>query len=459
MTYVAVRSPAFSRLTAPCRSDYSCVFVVIGSAFPIPHSPFRSMASRTSLLIIFLTVFIDLVGFGIVMPLLPLYAKRFGTDAAGWQIGLLMASFSAMQFLFSPLWGRLSDRIGRRPVLIVGLAGSVVFYALFGIATVQESIVLLFVARIGAGIAGATISTAQAYIADCTTNETRAKGMALIGAAFGLGFTLGPLFAYLGLPAEETPDMALSPWPGYAAAMLSAVALAIAIFKLPESLRTDAATPADAVRRRTVFDWKSLNDALRTPSLGMLLAAWFLCVFSFANFESTLSLLMKQQHALTIKQICLLFAYIGIVLSVVQGGLVRRLSGRISEATLAVSGAAIEVVGFLLLIYCTQNYSLSLALVSLGIIVSGFAFMTPSVNSLISRRSDPAKQGGVLGIAQSISSLARILAPIAGNRLLTINASYPLWSAAGLMLVGGAMVLIAAKRGRDFEPGRDGPAM
>lgn len=403
------------------------------------------MTSRASLLTIFLTVFIDLVGFGIVMPLLPLYAKRFGTDQAGWQIGLLMASFSAMQFLFSPWWGRLSDRVGRRPVLIVGLAGSVIFYALFGYATAIENLTLLFVARIGAGIAGATISTAQAYIADCTTVETRAKGMALIGAAFGLGFTLGPLFAYFGSPAADAADAPLSPWPGYAASILSAVALAIAVFKLPESLRAE-----DARSVRKMFDWSALRDALATPSLGLLLTAWFICVFSFAIFESTLSLLMKQRHEMSIREICLLFAYIGLVLSLVQGGLVRRLSGRVAEAKLAFAGAAIEVVGFLMLIQCAQQYSLGLALTSLAVIVGGFAFMTPNVNSLISRRSDPAKQGGILGVAQSISSLARILAPIFGNRVLTIDASYPLWTAAVLMSLGGMMVLLAARGGRDF---------
>ena len=150
-------------------------------------------ASRGSLLVIFLTVFIDLLGFGMVLPLLPIYAKSFGLKEAGWEIGLLMSSFSAMTFIFAPLWGRLSDRIGKHTVLIVGLMGSVGFYILFGIATVFQSMLLLFVARIGAGIAGATIPAAQAYIADVTSLQNRAKGMALIGAAFGLGFTFGPL--------------------------------------------------------------------------------------------------------------------------------------------------------------------------------------------------------------------------------------------------------------------------
>src|SRR5688500_16071079 len=145
--------------------------------------------SRGSLLVIFLTVFIDLLGFGMVLPLLPIYAKTFGVDKHGWEIGLLMASFSAMTFIFSPLWGRLSGRIGRRPGLPVALAGSALLYARFGLATVWQSLTWLFGSRIGAGIAAATIPTAQAYIADSTTVKTRAKGMALIGAAFGLGFT------------------------------------------------------------------------------------------------------------------------------------------------------------------------------------------------------------------------------------------------------------------------------
>ena len=147
-----------------------------------------------------------------------------------------MASFSLMQFLFAPLWGRLSDRIGRRPVLIVGLLGSVVFYALFGVASIQKSLLLLFVARIGAGIAGATISTAQAYIADTTTPQTRARGMALIGAAFGLGFTFGPLLAAAAILGSGK-EVSNSPWPGFVASGLSAVALLLAIFRLPESLQ------------------------------------------------------------------------------------------------------------------------------------------------------------------------------------------------------------------------------
>lgn len=401
------------------------------------------MASRASLFTIFLTVFIDLLGFGMVLPLLPIYAKQF--NASGLTIGLLMSSFSAMQFLFAPLWGRLSDRVGRRPVLMVGLAGSVLFYGLFGWATVEQSLVLMFVSRIGAGIAGATISTAQAYIADCTTLETRAKGMALIGAAFGLGFTFGPLFGYLAVPSG-TGDP--GPGPGYAASGLSAVALLLAFFKLPESLSEGAKPSAHGW-----MQFGALRDALAVPAIISLLVAWFLCVFAFANFESTLSLLIKNESGpfgFTFKQVCLTFAYIGFLLTLIQGGLVRRLSTRVRESTMAGTGATLEIIGFALLAWAERSASLPVLLTALAVIVGGFACITPSLNSLLSRWSDPTKQGGVLGLGQSVSAMARILGPAIGIPLFEHNAECPIWLAIGTMLVGGTLVLLAARRGRDF---------
>jgi MFS family permease len=400
--------------------------------------------SKGSLLVIFLTVFIDLLGFGMVLPLLPLYANQFTADESGWLIGLLMASFSAMQFLFAPLWGRLSDRVGRRPVLMVGLAGSVVFYTLFGLATVWQNVVWLFVARIGAGISGATIPTAQAYIADTTTLETRAKGMALIGAAFGLGFTFGPLFGYFALPTGEGDP---GPGPGFAAAGLSAAALALAWFKLPESLQKGGHT---GVHR--IFDAAAWRDALATPSIGALLFALFICIFAFANFETTLSMLIKgEEFQFTFREVMLTYAYIGLSLTISQGFLVRRLSTRVPEAAMAGTGAIVEMLGFWLITFAINNKSIGLLFGALTIVVVGFALLMPSLNALVSRRSDPAKQGGILGIAQSISSLARIVGPVVGIPLLKRQVGLPYWTAIGMMAIGFMLILYAAGRGKDYE--------
>ncbi len=423
------------------------------------------MARKASLAVIFLTVFIDLIGFGMVLPLLPIYGKEFarqlnlveGDPKIGLLVGSLMASFSLMQFIFSPIWGRVSDRLGRRPVLLIGLAGSVVSYALFGVATIIRSLPLLFITRIGAGIAGATISTAQAYIADVTSLEKRSKGMALIGAAFGLGFTFGPLLAYLTL--LESPGE-LGAGPGFAAAALSLVALLFAWFRLSESL-----PPNNQPSERHWFDWSSLREALATPSVAPLMITSFVCVFSFANFESTLSLLINESvvhaggealhGAARLERVCLLFAYVGFMLMLVQGGIVRRLSGKISEVKLASAGAALEIFGFAYLIYANRSESLAQILIALGVIVGGFAFITPSINGLISRRSDPKKQGGIMGVLQSVNSLARILGPVVGVSLYHRQSSLPLLLAAALMFVGLLLVLWSGRGGHDYGTAAD----
>jgi len=408
---------------------------------------------KRSLLVVFLTVFIDLLGFGIVLPLLPIYAQDFTLDESGLQLGLLMASFSAMQFLCAPAWGRLSDRIGRRPVILVGLAGSVVFYSLFGWATVLRSLPLLFVSRIGAGVAGATISTAHAYIADSTSLANRSKGMALIGMAFGLGFTFGPLLGYLAVP---TGTGAPGPGPGCAAAGLSAVALVLAWFLLPESLRPDS-RPAE----RAWLHVASLRSALTTPLIRALLVAIFVCVFSIAKLETTLAMLIKGKvsgntaFAFTFQQVCLTFAYIGLVLAVVQGLLVRRLAGRVSEGSFARAGAALEVVGFLLLTVAIDRHATWLLFLALTLVVAGFGCLTPALNSLLSRRSDPARQGGILGVGQSVSALARILGSGIGIPLLKIGATLPFYTAAGLMALGLWLIARAVRGGRDFSASGD----
>lgn len=443
-----------------------------------------SSATKSSLLVLFLVVFIDLLGFGIVLPLLPIYADellpsgQYSAAAQGWMIGLLMASFSAMQFLFAPLWGRLSDSIGRRPVLLIGLAGSAVCYLGFGIATEQRSLFWIFVTRIGAGMAGATISTAQAYIADSTTPDRRAAGMALIGAAFGLGFTFGPLIGLLGfvdLPAtlsalsdgEFAVRMVaevnqLSPRVGYLGAVLSAGALLLAIFKLPESLSPGASLSGEAPQRQWI-NLAALRNALAVPSILLLLLTSFVAVFSFANFESTLSLLLTETETETaaedlavgesqhdVGRVFLMFAYVGLVLSLAQGVLVRRLAKVLPEGTLATAGALISLMGFGLLAWYSDAGGGPLLMAALAIVVVGFAFLQPSLQSLISRRSDPRQQGGILGLGQSVSALARIVGPVVGIRLFKSQAAYPYWTAMALMLLAVVLVGVATRSGRDY---------
>jgi MFS transporter, DHA1 family, tetracycline resistance protein len=454
------------------------------SAAGAPDEP--ATPRRGSLLVIFLTVFVDLLGFGIVLPLLPIYGEQFarqhGLTAAqtGWVVGLLMASFSIMQFFFLPLWGRLSDLYGRRPILLLGLAGSTLFYTLFGMATVWQSLVWLFVARIGAGVAGATISTAQAYIADSTTAGQRTKGMALIGAAFALGFTLGPLIGAVALLFGTQADV--SPWPGYFAAGLSGTALVLALWLLPESRtgvrREQAGDEAGSTARRSLLDLEGLHVALTTSSIGLLLLSSFIVVLSLAAFESTLSLAIKTlldralaapvhrdalqamidgarrlgyHNAADVSHVIVLatFAYLGLVMTIAQGFLVRRLAGRVADGAMAVGGALIATLSLVLLSVAVRHDSYGLLCTGMAVFVVGLAFVTPSLQSLVSRRTSPAQQGHVLGVAQSLSSFARIAGPVLGIRLFTFSPQVPLWSAAAIMAVAVLFTVAAVRSGSD----------
>lgn len=430
------------------------------SAKRIKNPSISKSPKSGSLLVIFLTVFIDLLGFGIVLPLLPLYADQFGEDPQGWVIGLLMASFSIMQFVFAPIWGSISDRVGRRPVIMVGLTGSVIFYTLFGIATIYKSLTWLFITRIGAGIAGATISTAQAYIADTTDNENRARGMALIGVAFGLGFTLGPVFAFFAVPVSGEGEP--GPWPGFLAAILSAIALALAVVKLPESLNEQS----ESANQRRWWDRSRWKTALSSRAIVILFVGFFVCIFSFASFETTLSMLIKGSRDFenapfdfSFKHVCLTFALIGFLVAIVQGGIVRRLSKRISEDKLAIAGALIEVIGFGLMSFAAASASLFWLFTSLGFIVCGYSCLQPSLYSLLSRWSDPKKQGTVLGVGQSVNALARILGSAIGIPMLKatffIPFGLPYFVSAVLMIFVAILVFVASKQGKDFESNLD----
>jgi len=387
------------------------------------------MRSPRPLLSIFLTVVIDLLGFGIVLPLLPLYGDEWAMSHL--MIGLLFTAFSGMQFLTAPLWGRLSDRIGRRPVLLIGLAGSVASYALFGIAAFDKMVTLLFISRLTAGVFGGTISTAYAYIADVTTTEERGRGMALIGMAFGIGFTLGPAIGGLGHAWNPAA-------PGFIAASLSAIAFLFAWRKLPEP---EGHKPSP---RRSWFDLKSFKNAMRAETIGAILLLNFVTVTCFSLMESTVGLLGRREYGLSILHIGLLFTYLGFWTALTQGMIVRRYMKRVGEQRFVISGTLVLGAGMLAFGFAPPLGWL-IALAPLAVL--GFGMITPSLNSLLSRRTAADMQGGVMGVNQSLQSLSRIVGPLIGLPLFGLMRPLPFWVGAGMMGVCFLMALALARRG------------
>ena len=383
------------------------------------------------LAIIFLTIFVNLVGFGIIIPLLPFYAESFGASA--FTIGLLGTSFSLMQFVFAPFWGRLSDRIGRRPVILIGLFGSAVSYLLFGLAT---SLTLLFVARIAAGIAGANIPTAQAYMADVTTAENRAQGMGLVGAAFGLGFIFGPAIGGF-----------LSRWgyqaPSFFASALSLANFTAAWFLLPES----RPRPDREVIRRSRFDL--LRYALARPALPQLLLVYFIVVTAFASFETTFALYGERRFSFSASTIGYVFAFVGIVLSAIQGFVVGRVVPRVGEQRVVPAAILVLTAGLALVPLAA---TVPILLVACGLLAVGMGFHSPSIVALISRRADADTQGGVLGLSQSLASLARVIGPAWGGWLYDrYGMVTPYVSAAGLMGVAFLLSVTAVARAPEYQ--------
>jgi MFS family permease len=329
----------------------------------------------------------------------------------------------------------------------------------------------LFVARIGAGIAGATISTAQAYIADTTSARSRTQGMALIGAAFALGFTIGPILGAVSLLLGSPGDT--SPWPGFLAAGLSGCALLLALWQLPESR-----TPDSASARRALLDWQGLRLALAIPSIAALLSASFIVVLALAAFESTLALAIEALHESALADlgggggmdrvinwmtalgygqleenrlaiVLGTFAYLGLVMALAQGFLVRRIARTASEGAMAVRGTWFSVMSLLLLSVAVRWENFLWLCVGMALFVVGIAFVTPALQSLVSRRISPAQQGHILGVGQSLSSLARILGPVAGIRLFAESPQFPLWSATVVMTLAAILTIVAVRSGQD----------
>lgn len=431
---------------------------------------------RAALLVVFLTVFIDLLGFGIVLPVLPRQAEPYlealgmspKVGLGGAVIGVLFSVFSLMQFVFSPIWGRLSDRVGRRPILILSLTGSVVFYALYGFAVsapvepaptqsaAMLALGLILLARIGAGIAGASVGTAAAVIADCTTPENRARGMALIGIAFGGGFTLGPLIAYFGLAAFDQARWGV----GAIASLLSGVALLIAIVAFRETRRpeTQGGKEFPSVARSM--------EVLRMPGIGVLVLVYFLAIVAMGGFESTLALFTKNAFAMGDDANFLVFASIGFVLMLAGGGY-RPLAKRLSEQRLLTTGISLMIGGLTFLAVVAWMVAGRAEETSTGdalrfgfyagacLTVVGFAFINPSISSLISRRTDRDQQGAVLGVNQSFASLGRIIGPLVGMTLFSLHPSHGLPYAASVGVLLAVVGLLPAIKA-PIAPNRSG---
>ena len=403
---------------------------------------------KSSVFVVFLTVFIDLLGFGMVVPLLAQYARHYG--ASSFEAGLLVASYSLAQFFFAPMWGHLSDRIGRKPVLAFTLAGNVLAYGLYALS---GSLTMLFFSRSLSGFFGANISTAQAYVADVTTPETRAKGMGMIGMAFGLGFVLGPamggpLGKYVGVWA-----------PGAAAALLSAIACFVAVTKLPESLTPELRAKAQARSGHPIF---ALKAALTRKELAGLLGLFFFLVFGFANLESMLPLFLSDRYGFDEAHTGYVFAYIGVCIAFVQGFLLGRLVKRYGEARLLILGAALLALGMQL--YWLAP-SLPFYLLCVPVVALGMGLSNPCVATLISRRTPPEIQGRTLGLSQSLGALARAISPgLAGwlyGRFPRSDGSVVPFLWGGVLVLVGLWVGLPTLRGgsapRGAAPGASPP--
>ena len=392
----------------------------------------RPTTGSVALGIVFFTVFLDLVGFGIVLPLLPFYATELG--ATPLEVGLIIASYSGMQFLFSPIWGSLSDRYGRRPLLLVGLFGSAVSYVVFGLA---RSLEVLLVSRVIAGVMGSTIPVAQAYIADSTTAERRARGMGLIGAAFGLGFIFGPAIGG-----------GLSPWgysvPGFVAAGLSLAAAAAAWFRLPESLAPenrvrDGIGVLSAVTGRA----RAAAHILRRKRLRGPIGAFFLGTMGFAGFTTIFPLFLENPLGLTALYAGGMFALVGMVSAGVQGALIGPMVERYGERANAATGALLLATGVIAMGMIQTLAATILSLIAVGI---GWGLMAPSLQSLVSRRALANEQGEVLGVNQSASALSRVIGPVAAG--WAYGALGP-----GLGFVAGGLLIVAAALWVRWMPG------
>ena len=371
------------------------------------------------LLIIFLTIFVNLVGFGIIIPLLPFYAATFG--ASPFVVGLLFAVFSLAQLIASPTLGDLSDRYGRRPVLIFSLAGTVVSFVMLAMA---HSIGMLFAARIVDGLSGGNISTARAYVADITEPKDRARAYGVLGAAFGLGFIFGPVLSGLLVRVSYTA-------PIWAAAAITVVATIMAWLWLPETVHRVHAGTGNPLRY--------LPELMRRPIVRRVLAIDFVFWFALAIFQTTFGLFVAARFGYGPAATGYLFAGFGLLGAVVQGGFIRPIVRRLGDKATFTLGLVFGAAG---LVGAAITHSLPMFVLILVPLSVGMGFGMPTISSLVSRAAGPREQGRVQGAAGAVESLSRTLGPVWGAVVLQrFGESAPYLSAAAFLLVTWMMTV------------------
>jgi len=388
---------------------------------------------RASLGTLFLTVFLDLVGFGLIIPFLPALARDLG--ASDFVAAALSSAYSLMQFLAVPIWGRLSDRVGRRPVLLWSIAASALGMVFLGLA---QSLFTVFLARLWSGAATANIAVAQAYIADVTKPRERAKGMGIIGMGFGLGFMIGPfLGGELGRFHVIGHQGTL---PAFVAAAFSVVNLFFALSYLPESLPPEKRNVR--VRRPVLIDLAALRDVTRNPGVTVILLIAFNSIFWFAGVQAIFRLFTLDAFAMNVENTGRVLGLVGLVSVIVQGGLIGKLTRRFGEIRLLAAALVLMSVGFVL-----QGFSASVGVpmfvIASAVTATGTALHMPSVSSYISRRVGPEFQGATLGVMQSAGSLARASGPLLWGLLYDgIGLRIPFYIAGGAI----ALLLLAIPR-------------
>lgn len=390
-------------------------------------------ANKSRLAVIFFTVFLYLVGFGVVIPIIPLLSKNFGATAL--QTGLLLSVYSLMQFLFSPFWGQLSDKWGRRPILLFCLVGEGLSYIIFAWA---RSLEWLFIARLLAGFFGASLSTASAYISDITPKNERSKGMALIGAAFGLGFVCGPALggglAIWGrhISAETHFDTSFA---AYWVAGLCFANFLFGLKYLKESLSEKSESAAK--KKRFSLLWHYLN----TKIIGSLLSVFFLASLAMSAMEATLILFMGEKFQWDIKQVSFGFAYIGVIIIFTQGFLVRRLLPKWGERRVLRLGLVLFAIG---LTGIAISPTVGFMAVAMTLLSLGNGLTNPSTLGSISVLAEAEEQGAAMGVTQSMASLGRILGPAIGGLLYQhVGITSPFWIAG--FLAATALVIVVSK--------------